>query len=374
MALNPLIKAYLKEFCKTFLLLTLSLSTLFAIVGLIEKIHDYIPFNPPITFFLKFILYSLPRYFFYLIPFVTLIATLYVFSMGVRNRELLVVSLAGGKLRRILVPFTVLSLLISISGFFFGEFLQPEFTKKLNRMVSELTEKGGSVQRSNLFLRAKDGTIVKIGQLIYSEGTVQGSTGRAVKIFILKDNALKERIDAEEAKIEREFWILKNVVHYQYGTARVERKDSYRIALDIEISSATLKDIRKLEEFGIMELIQKREELKRMGLSNPKIDADISGRLSNSFVTLFMTILGISIPLGASERLIAFLTKTKGEKAKGGALVVGVGFLIMILYWLIYSLFMFFGYSKILPPLLAPWITPVIFGVLSVKLWLSIKE
>lgn len=374
MALNPLIKSYLKDFVKTFLILILTLSTFLAVVGLLEKIHDYLPYRPSTTFFIEFILLSIPRYIFYLIPFVTLISSLFIFSMGIRNRELIVVSLAGGRLSRSLLPFLILSFLISLFGFILSEFIQPEFTGRLNRLIQELTEKGKNVQKSNLFLRTKEGTIVKIETLKYSGSSDRGSIGNNLKIFILKEGSLKERFDAEQAEIFGNQWTLKNVVHYDFVSAQVRRIETYRIEIDVNLSAATIKDIRQLDEFSIRELIGKREELRRMGLSNPKVDADLSGRLSYNLVTVFMMILGISIPLGAHERFSFILTKFKGSQTRGGAIIIGIGFIVMILYWVVYSFFMFLGYSKIIPPLVAPWITPLIFGVISVKLWLSIKE
>lgn len=350
------------------------MSALLSVVGLLEKIHDYIIYRPSIVFFIEFIIYSIPRYFFYLIPFVTLISSLFIFSMGVRSRELLILSLSGGKLRKSLIPFLILSILIALFAFFFSEFIQPEFTKKLNTIVEELTEKNKSISKKDVYLRTVDGTVIKIGNLEISESLTDRSKGSNIKIFILRDNALIKRIDAEEAEIIKEDWILKNVSIFDFQKGKVEKKESYIIRLELKISAAALKDIRKIEEFQIKDLLQKREELRKMGLSNPKLDTDISGRIAYNFVTLFMMILGISIPLGAYEKLNFIFARSKGSSTSGSALIIGMGLIITILYWLVYSIFIFLGYSKILPPFVAPWITPMIFGAISAKLWLSIRE
>lgn len=368
MKINTLCKSYIMDFLKAFLILLFFMSALLAVVAIVEKIDDFIQYRPSAVFFIQYTLYSIPRYIFYLIPFVTLICSLFIFSMGVRNREFLILSVSGGRLREILKPFIVLGILISLFSFIFGEFVQPEFTKKINKLAEELTEKGkGSVQKE-LYLKTRDGMVVKIGKFSQDK-----NTGNDVKIFIIKNEILIKWLDCEEAEIKDKEWILKNAVIYDFVSGTIEKVQAINYPISVKISITAFKDIKKIEEFGISELLQKRKELKKAGLSNPKIDTDISGRLSYNFVTFFMMILGISLPLGAHEKFSFIFLKTRSAGGSG-IITAGIGVLITIIYWLLYSFFMFMGYSKILPPFVAPWITPLIFGIVSLKLYYSIRQ
>ncbi|MEN2995378.1 MAG: LptF/LptG family permease [Thermodesulfovibrio sp.] len=369
MKINIVCKTYIKDFLRVFLVLLFSMSLLLSIVGLIEKIDDFMPYNPSFIFFVEFTLYSIPRYIFYLIPFITLVSSLFVFSIGVRSREFLILSVSGGKLREILKPFLVLGVIISILGFIFGEFVQPAFIKKLNIMIEELTQKGKVYVERDIFVRDKDGTVIRIGSFFQ-----QQKRAEEVRIFVIKNDILVKRIDAQQVEIQQKDWILKKCTVYDFSTGKVQKYDSMNYPVNIKISIAAFKDIKKIEEFGISELIQKTKELKKIGLNNPKIDTDISGKLSYNFVTFFMMVLGMSLPLGAYERFIFLFSKTKTGVTSGGIIIFGIGLVITIFYWLLYSLFMFMGYSKILPSFLSPWITPLIFGFVSIKLYYSIKE
>lgn len=368
MTINTVCKFYIKDFLKTFLLLIFSMSILLSVVSLVEKIDDFIPYKPSAFFFLQYVLYNIPRFLFYLIPFITLISSLFVFSIGVRTREFLILSVSGGRLRVLLRPFLVIGIIISIGGFIFGEFIQPEFTKRLNSMIEDLTEKGKKTMLKEIFLKTRDGKIVKIG--IFSQEKKQANK---VKIFVIDKDTVTKMIESEKADIEKKEWLLKDVIIYDFVNGKIEKFEKLQYPIDVKITTVAFKDIKKIEEFGISELLQKRKELKRTGLSNPKIDTDISGRLSYNLVTFFMMVLGICLPLGAYEKFSFIFSKTKGTTA-GGAVTVGIGIVITIIYWLLYSLFMFMGYSKILPPFISPWITPMIFGVISFKLYYSIKE
>jgi len=374
MRINIVCFSYIKDFLTIFIVLTISLASLLSIIGIVEKIDDFMPYKPSLLFFIEYFLYNIPRYVFYIIPFVTLVSSLFIFSIGIRTRELLILSVSGGRLRKVLKPFLFLGVIISLFGFIFGEFIQPYFTKKINVMIETLTEKNKSKVQKDIYVRTKDGTIVKIGTLNSSEQSQNIKIANNVKIFIIKDDTLIKKIHSEKADIKNKEWLLKNVIIYDFINGRVEKLPEINYPMNLKLSVTAFKDIKKIEEFGISELLQKRRDLKRVGLSNPKIDTDISGRLSYNFVTFFMMILGLSLPLGADEKFSSIFSKTKSGAQASGLITVSIGFLITIVYWLLYSLFMFAGYSKILPPFVAPWITTVVFGLVSVKLYFSIKE
>lgn len=370
MLFNRVCIVYIKDFMRIFLVLMFSMSILLSVIGLVDKIDDFAQYGPSAFFYIKYVIYTLPRYVFYLIPFVTLVSSLFVFSMGVRSRELLILSVSGGKLRRTLRPFIFFGILISLTGFVFGEFIHPEYTKKINNMVYELTEKKKVLVKKDIYLKGKEETIVNIGSFYQNTGT-----GNDIKIYLLKNNILIKRIDSKEAEIHDKMWLLKNVIIYDFNTGNIEKFDKLTYQIDVKISIASFKDIKKMEEFSLAELIKKRDELKNAGLSNPKIDTDISGKLSYNFVTFFMMILGISLPLGAHEKFNFIISKIKrGVSGTSGIITVSIGLIITITYWLIYSFFMFMGYSKILPPFIAPWVTPIIFGFISLKLYYAMRE
>ncbi len=369
MFISRMCKNYMVDFIKTFVILIFSLSFLLSVIGLVEKIDDFSIYKPPGNFFVKYIFYTLPRYIFYLMPFVTLFSALFIFSIGVRNREFLILSFAGARLRDSLKPFIWLGIIITILGFLVGELLQPYYAKKINNMVSQLTEKAEVSMKNNIYLKGKDQTIINIGSFDHSK-----SFGKNIRVYQLKDHTLIRRIESKEFEVRDNLWIFKDVTIYDFISGKIERLPSMSYPVNFRISLAAYRDLKKIEDFSLGELIDKRKELKNVGLSNPKIDTDISGKLSYNFVSLFMLFLGISLPLGAYEKISPLFSKMKISSGSSYVITISIGLIITLLYWLVYSFFMFVGYSKILPPFLAPWITPLIFGFISLKLFSSIRE
>ena len=74
-----------------------------------------------------------------------------------------------------------------------------------------------------------------------------------------------------------------------------------------------------------------------------------------------MAILGIPIAL---------------RKERGAGIAVGVGFSILIsfIYLVVYSFALELGKAGTLPPLLAAWFGNIIFGLVGVYLFLSVKH
>jgi lipopolysaccharide export system permease protein len=259
MRINIVCFSYIKDFLTIFIVLTISLASLLSIIGIVEKIDDFMPYKPSLLFFIEYFLYNIPRYVFYLIPFVTLISSLFIFSIGIRTRELLILSVSGGRLRKVLKPFLFLGVIISLFGFIFGEFIQPYFTKKINVMIETLTEKNKSKVQKDIYVRTKDGTIVKIGTLNSSEQSQNIKIANNVKIFIIKDDTLIKKIHSEKADIKNKEWLLKNVIIYDFINGRVEKLPEMDYPMNLKLSVTAFKDIKKIEELVYQSFYRKEE-------------------------------------------------------------------------------------------------------------------
>ena len=62
------------------------------------------------------------------------------------------------------------------------------------------------------------------------------------------------------------------------------------------------------------------------------------------------------------------------SKKGGGLFTAGLGLLISLIYWLGYTFSLSIGYAGIIPPVLAAWSIPFIFGTLAVYLFMKTPE
>lgn len=73
-----------------------------------------------------------------------------------------------------------------------------------------------------------------------------------------------------------------------------------------------------------------------------------------------MVLLGIALPMRG--------------RISGGLVTAAVGIGVCLVYWFTYTMTLSFGYSGIVPPLVAAWLVPAIFGFVSVSLLRKIHE
>ncbi len=352
---------YLREFLKLISLISIGLAFIFSIFDLIDKIDEFIPSKPSLKNLLLYTVFNFPKYLLYLLPVGILTCSLFIFSQASRNKELVAIRAAGGKLKSIFHPFIISGILITIFAFITGEIIVPDFSRRSNELKNAIKnkEKKFMFKDGTLWLRAKDGSPVRIELYIPDMKLAKG-----VSIFVFDKDFLKERIEAEEAKWEEDqgskgLWRLKNAIVYNITDKKIDSVTELDYPY-LESPDFFSEGIKKPEEMGIGELYRYVERLKKAGFRNTKLIVDMNSKVSYPLINLFMVFLGISLSL-----------KTRFS---GSLFAAGFGLLISILYWIIYTFSLSMGYAGILPAAFAAWIVPVTFGFATGFLFKNIKE
>ena len=366
-------RMYIADFFKVLFILTVGMSALFGVLSLIDKMEEFMPYRPAFKLLLQYALASIPRNVIYFLPMTTLLSSLFIFSLAIKRREVVAIKTSGGKMKRILVPFIIIGVLLTLTGFVLGEFIVPVTAKKVRSLASEITGKGKRMaffKEGTLYMRGKDGSIVKIALFMPSQNLSKG-----VSIFKFDEEGLKERIDADTGTWESGIWKLKNIMIYDLSTGKVSSMPEM-VYTAIESPKIFSEDSIKVEEMTLTELIRYKNRLAEAGFRNVKLSVDLGSRLSYPIVNLFMLLLGISLSIGGEQKGIEkiFRIKSHGSHSNAGVISAGMGLLISVLYWLGYSFSLSLGYSGTVPPIMAPWIVPVLFSVVSLYLYYNIPE
>ncbi|HAK89851.1 MAG: hypothetical protein A2077_02610 [Nitrospirae bacterium GWC2_46_6] len=368
-------RMYIKEFLKTLLILTFGISVVFSIIGIIDKIDDFMPHKPDFSLLIKYTLFSIPRYIHYLLPMAILLSGLFIFSQAIKRKEIVVIKTASGKLKSILAPFVVMGLMITLFAFFLGEIIVPASSKKIHAIKNKIMKKGkaAAFKEGTLYMRGKDGSVVRISLFLPEK-----NISKEVSILKFDADGLKERIDAEVAEWEGSAWKLKKVTFYDIaaGTTKTVKEMNYE---GIESPKIFQEDVWKVEEMTMPELIKYQRRLTEAGFKNIKLTVDISSRLSYPLINMFMLLLGMSLSLGgdfAEQRLLKLIASQKVKEGAigSGIIAAGLGLAISLVYWFGYSLFLSLGYAGTIPPVTAPWFVPLAFAGVSVYMYSQIPE
>jgi lipopolysaccharide export system permease protein len=118
--------------------------------------------------------------------------------------------------------------------------------------------------------------------------------------------------------------------------------------------------MRKPDEMGILELYHYTERLKAAGVKDSKLVVDFHSKVAYPLSNLFMLLLGLSLSVMG--------------RIGGGLFSAGLGIFISFVYWLLYTLMLSMGYTRVIPPVLATWIVPMFFGAVATYLFSKIPE
>lgn len=349
-------RLYLKDFFTLFCLILIGMTILFSIIDLIDRIDSFIPGEAFAGNLVRYALYSMPRFLTYLLPMSILVCSFFIFSQAMRRHELTSVKAAGGKLKKLFSPFLIVGLFLTVFAFFNGEFIVPEFSKRAIELKNMLKGKRKKVTffQGSLWLKGKDGSPVKIG--IYN---VTNKTARDIDIFHLGEDFLSERIRAESGHWNGKTWVLENVSRYHSGSGEIERMKTLSYPY-LEPPDLFDDMIKKTDEMGIYELYRYTDKLSKAGLSNTKLIVDLHKKASLYLINFFMIMLGMSLSTRA--------------RIGGGLFSAGLALLISLVYWFAYTFTLSMGYAGILPPLVAAWMVPALFGFFSVSLFVKMPE
>lgn len=366
-------KLYIKDFFRVFLILSLGISIIFSIIGLIDKIDDFISEKTSFYMLFKYTLFNIPKYFNYLMPMAILLSSLFIFSQAVKRREIVIIKSAGARMKKILLPFLMLGVLLSLFSFFLSEIAIPFLSKESHEMKNQLTQKSSNIafRQGTVFMKGKDGSVIRI--VLYLEDR---DISYGVSIYNYGDNGLLQKIDAELAEWDGNLWRLKNVNIFNVS----EGKSTFLTELSsnqLESPKILKKEIWKAEEMTITELIQYQERLNASGFKNNKLSVDISSRFSYPLINFFMMVLGLSLATGADNRIlqkILYATTIGKNISSTGLIAAGFGLIISLIYWFGHTFFLSLGYAATINPTISAWIMPLLFALGSIYLYKQVPE
>jgi lipopolysaccharide export system permease protein len=349
-------RLYLKDFFKLLIIFAIGLSFIFSLVELIDRFDDFLPNKASAGSLILYALLNMPKKFLYLLPMSVLICSLYTFGQSFRRKEITAIKAAGGRLRSLFYPFILVGIILSFIAFLTAEVIAPDLSKRALELSNTMKgkSKSSAFDEGTLWLKNKEGFPVKIDLYILDKKIAQG-----IDIFIFGKDFLKERIVAEKAIWNGDIWVLENITKYDNETGKIEKIRTMNYP-NLESPAFFTEELKNPSEMSISELYRYTQRLKKAGFNNLKLIVDLNAKITFPLINMVMMLLGISL--------------SSSGKLGGGLFSAGLGLLISFFYWLGYTFMLSMGYASILPPSISAWTIPVVFGILSVYLFLKIPE
>ena len=359
----PILFRYLlREYAKIFFMCFAGLMTIYLVIDFFEKVRRFLRYDAQWLDVVTYFILKMPGISFQIAPLAILMATLLALGLFSRNNEITAMRSCGISLTWIASPFLAFAVTLALVLLLFSSTVIPLAANEAETIRVVRIEKkpaSAALKLPQPWARVDANTFLHVTSVAV-EGTALGG----VQLFQFdRSFRLIETTEAEEARYADRAWTLYRGVHRRFnlnGTVSVEPFDQQQAsfaliptdftgALAGESEMMTFRDIRGYTG----RLYQNGSQLRRLL-------TDYYGRIAFPFVTIIMVLVGIALSLRRSG-------------TRGGGMAVGIGQALMVgfLYWATHSVAIAFGRGGALPPMVAGWVTNVLF--LSYGLYLMLK-
>ena len=357
-----LIQYLLNNYLKTFLKVFFVFYCFGIILNLFEEIEFFKNLNVNFATPVLLTILHIPSMIIQLLPFIIFITSMKFIIDIKNNKDLLTIKVFG------ISNFKVF-LLISFISFFIGWislFLLNPVTSSMTKYYEKI-KANYSKDIDHLVSFNKNGLWIKEnltnGQRIISSKEIDQKKLKKLTIFNFdKDYNLTNKIYSETANIEKNKWMLKNVVLVNFTGDVFDQNELEELEIESIYTYEKITSLYKnFDTLSFIDLVTNYQSLLDQGYSNVFLKQSFNNMLSMPFFLLTMTALASILVLGK-------LTKSNNTR------YVFIGLISCILIYYLKDLSIALGKTNRIPLTLATWMPIIIIGLFSSVGILQINE
>jgi lipopolysaccharide export system permease protein len=351
-----------REYLKIFGLTLSSLILIYVIVLFFQTVDTFIKYQAGFSLIFEYLLYKIPEVAFqWTLPYAVLLATLLTLGMLSRHSEITAMKAGGISLFRITIPLLFIALLVSFISFLGNEHLVP-LTNQRGRFLMEVEvrrKKPSSFFKNYKIWYHSDHRIFNIQLLDPEKKILKGFT------LYQFDHQFRcvQRIDVREVKwADGKWWLSDGAIRDfdESGSIRTTRFEEMEYDLQEQWDSFQAIE-RQSTEMSYTELRNYIQKIQTSGYDATRYLVDLYSKYSFPLLNLIMVLIGVPFAL-------------KTGRSGGVALSIGVSVLIAFAYGLTFYIFLSFGRSGVLSPLLSSWTPTLLFGLAGIFTLMSIRQ
>ncbi len=346
------------EILKFFILILFAVVAIYLVVDFFEKLDNFVDAQLPGPRIALFFILNIPFVVFQITPLAVLLAVLVVFGLMNKHNEIIALRAGGVSRFAILKPAFAVGLVLSSALFLFADVIVPMTMEKANKIwLGEVRKKElVTTRRNNIWLRGRQ-QLTKIKLFRPEHKTIHGVT-----IYQFDDQFnLISRLDAKKGVYHDDHWQLYNIMHQKRlgGDSEFTTTFSAKMDTDIDIDLEDFQQVIKQPlEMRFAELLTYIRDLESEGYDASANWVDLHAKISFPLVCLILTMVGSGLILRPGDK-------------EGLPVKIALGLGIAFFYWILHSFFVSLGYGGVLFPMLAAWMTNIIFVGVSAVLLLT---
>ena len=346
----------IRKFLSTFFFSIILIMSIAVVLDFSEKIDDFLESHAPLNkvifdYYLNFIPYfaSLFSHLF------TFIAVIYFTSRMAYNTEFIAILSNGVSFNRILYPYFISALIITLFSFTLNNFVIPHATAKKQVFEEQYYHRAPRVFSDRNIHRQ-----ISPGVFIYLENyNTYNNSGRLFSMEKYENGELVSKLMSKEVHWDSTTnkWRVRDYMirNFEGDKQILITGKSIDTAMNISPEEFKRRD-NAVEAMNLPELNRFIKRQKMQGASNlNEILIEKHKRFSFPFSTFILTLIGVSV---------------SSKKVKGGiGMQIGIGLLISFAYILFLQFSSQFAISGAFSPFVAAWIPNVLFFVIAIFLY-----
>jgi lipopolysaccharide export system permease protein len=342
---------------------------LYIVIDLFDKVNEMIENNVDLMVLFPYYLSYVPLIFVQITPIAVLIAIMYSLGTFSKYNEITAMQASGISLLRILAPLIVAGFLISVIVFIVNDRLVPESTINASEIKEERIEAAKKEKKR------KRGEKILENIAFYGEGNkiiyARRYSKYADKINDLivhaeDDNQnIVSKTTATEAEWRNNRWYGKNIMFFHLdNTGRIIGEpefyeERYLNIMETPVDFKKRRHQADFMSFEFMSFKELKEYIERLSFeSGPTIrnlQVALHQKIAFPFVSLIVVLIASPFALVHTR--------------KGGVLVgVGISIALVLGYYALMTISLAMGKAGFLPPVIATWLTNVLFAFIGFQL------
>lgn len=357
-----LFRYLLREYAKIFFMCFAGLMTIYLVIDFFEKVRRFLRYDAQWLDVLIYFALKTPAISFQIAPLAILMATLLTLGLLARSHEITAMRSCGISLPRITSPFLAFAVALSLILLLFSSTIIPvssNLAEEIRAVQIENQPPSAAIKLTQPWARVDGDTLLHVTSV-----SITGDRLGGVQLFHF-DQAfrLTDMTEAKEVRYFDNSWTMSQGFRRRFnadGSVTLTEFERQTVPLTLIPSDFTGGLAGESESMTFEDLRNFAGRLYQSGAQVTRLMTDYYGRVAFPFVTIIMVLIGIALSLRRSG-------------VRGGSMAAGIGqaLLIGFLYWATHSIAIAFGRGGALPPIVAGWLTNVLF--LSYGLYLMLK-
>lgn len=342
-----------REIIKYLCMVLLSVVGIYLAVDFFQKIDNFMLADLPLSRMLAYFMLKLPLIVSQIMPVCVLLGVLIAFGLMNKNNEIIALKSGGVSVYYLLRPVLVIGIVFSIFLFLLSEAIVPVTISRANAIwLSEVKKKTLlTYKQNNIWIKGNR----SIYYIDYYNPNKNRISGISLNYFDDEFRLIK-RVDAKEGIYKEGKWVLFDLMEQVLDG----KDEGYKVSFyeeqvaQVDFEPQDLKHlVKKSEEMSVTDLFEYIQDVENEGYDATTYRVDFHAKIAIPLVCVIMCIIGTGIAV-------------KRRIKEGLSVSIAFGVAMVFLYWVSYSFCLSLGFGGMLPPIIAAWISNVIFACLGI--------